>query len=629
MTGKRYPRNGSTVLSWGAGRPSASTPARRNADLFWADLMGRPAPPPFEDQREGVEHGIGTSGREPFFGDEPGEAWRVVARPGARARRLSRLRDGDLIVRRTPAERGDRGWQCLRKEDVDVETLLGPDGRLRADTVVLRRVSSQQRAHEPEAAGEALGESELAVGEPEGGAASRPRLLKITYRQMFTIDNRKTGGARLRNTPVAAGIEVTIGSLSSKTNASGVATFDIAAIGAGTHRAIASARSIDKAYDGVTGPLVLPRPAPKDDVLYRDMDIQFVVDAKLEVSAAASDRPALFAASTDGGVWREGPLLLLVDWKPVWLRAVKHAPRPGAPHPNDVPNILVVHRTAGTSIAGASDLITGGTDDLSAHYVVDVDGYVLKLVREDEVSNHAGSSYWRGKIGVNSTSVGIEIVSAEGHDYPPRQMQAVRDLMWQIRRAYNIPLGNVVGHSDVDVINTRPAKSPIDLTPGTERPHDPGIEFDWSMLGEQYPALGALGDRVALAADPAAVPAALQSEMYGGYFNLFTDPWVNGDRDSTSRWGGKPRTGLATADPIAELQRDFKEIGYSIARDAAQVPSGNFDPGLGRLIVRFKHRWFGGPKNKARRSTFKDKPHFDRETAIMVKAVVLALRATQ
>ncbi|HEX8109971.1 MAG TPA: hypothetical protein VF516_19705 [Kofleriaceae bacterium] len=140
---------------------------RRNADLFLADLMGRGARP-FEDQGEAAEPDIGSSGREPFFGDKRGEWWRVIARPGARLRWLH-LRDGDLIVRRMSAESG-QGWQCLLKEDVDPETLRGPEGRLSDDTVVLRRVSRWGRATEREAIDEGYA-GEPAEDDPPTGWA--------------------------------------------------------------------------------------------------------------------------------------------------------------------------------------------------------------------------------------------------------------------------------------------------------------------------------------------------------------------------------------------------------------------------------------------------------------------------
>lgn len=140
---------------------------RRNADLFLTDLMGlsrgvsRRAQP-FEDAREATAPDARASDREPFFADERGESWRVVARPGARAHWL---RDGDLIVRRMPTERGGPGWQCRLKEDVDVETLRGPDGQLSDDIVVLRRRSRWRRTPVPEATGATVESFGQAYGE--------------------------------------------------------------------------------------------------------------------------------------------------------------------------------------------------------------------------------------------------------------------------------------------------------------------------------------------------------------------------------------------------------------------------------------------------------------------------------
>jgi N-acetyl-anhydromuramyl-L-alanine amidase AmpD len=332
--------------------------------------------------------------------------------------------------------------------------------------------------------------------------------------------------------------------------------------------------------------------------------------------------PQLFSVATDGGTWRKGPRQILVDWKPVWMRAAKHAPRPGNPSPDakDNPDVLVIHRTAGATLRSGENLFTGG-NGTSVHYLIDVDGYVLKLVREDEVANHAGASFWRGTSGLNDVSVGIEIVSADFQDYPPAQIKALRDVMWSIRRAAKIPLRNVVGHSDIEVFGGG------NLAPSHERPHDPGIEMDWVELATRRPNLGAIGDAVALDADMSTVTVAERMTMYGGYFVNFTEPWGNGDGDSKRQWGGKIRAPgtLMTSDPIAELQRDFKTIGYSIASNAAQTTDGVFDDRLGRLCQRFHHRWFGSPSRKASWGPFRDNLRFTFETAVMVKAVLKAL----
>ncbi|HEX8108342.1 MAG TPA: hypothetical protein VF516_11475, partial [Kofleriaceae bacterium] len=76
------------------------------------------------------------------------------------------------------AESG-QGWQCLLKEDVDPETLRGPDGRLSDDAVVLRRVSRWGRATEREAIDEGYAggpaEEDPPTGWAGGSAGGRHR----------------------------------------------------------------------------------------------------------------------------------------------------------------------------------------------------------------------------------------------------------------------------------------------------------------------------------------------------------------------------------------------------------------------------------------------------------------------
>jgi hypothetical protein len=90
---------------------------------------------------------------EPFFGDAPGDAWKVVGRSGQRFRDL---RQDDVIVRRS-----EQGWRCMLAEDVGRSELYqpGPYGLLRDDTVVLRRQPRRRwRALLGEADGANVGE---------------------------------------------------------------------------------------------------------------------------------------------------------------------------------------------------------------------------------------------------------------------------------------------------------------------------------------------------------------------------------------------------------------------------------------------------------------------------------------
>jgi N-acetylmuramoyl-L-alanine amidase len=49
--------------------------------------------------------------------------------------------------------------------------------------------------------------------------------------------------------------------------------------------------------------------------------------------------------------------------------------------------------------------------EVSAHYVVLQDGYIVQLVAESRRAWHAGVSSWAGETDINSCSIGIEIAN--------------------------------------------------------------------------------------------------------------------------------------------------------------------------------------------------------------------------
>ena len=148
--------------------------------------------------------------------------------------------------------------------------------------------------------------------------------------------------------------------------------------------------------------------------------------------------------------------------------------------------MVVLHYTGMQSAAEAEARMTDPAAKVSAHYMIDEDGTVVRLVPEDARAWHAGRSYWRGLNDVNSASIGIELVNP-GHEwgyraFPEAQMAALLPLLARIVRTYDIPRANVVGHSDI-----APA-----------RKEDPGELFDWPLLARHRLALPipevALGD---------------------------------------------------------------------------------------------------------------------------------------
>ena len=139
--------------------------------------------------------------------------------------------------------------------------------------------------------------------------------------------------------------------------------------------------------------------------------------------------------------------------------------------------MIVLHYTGMESAQAAIDRLRDPEAKVSAHYLVDEDGTILRLVPEEKRAWHAGRSHWRGIQDVNSASIGIEIVNP-GHEhgyrpFPEAQMGALIPLVADIKARHGITRGNVVGHSDV-----APA-----------RKLDPGELFNWHALARLRLAL--------------------------------------------------------------------------------------------------------------------------------------------
>ena len=151
------------------------------------------------------------------------------------------------------------------------------------------------------------------------------------------------------------------------------------------------------------------------------------------------------------------------------MRSPNFQPRPeGA-----IIDMLVIHYTGMPSAQAALDRLCDPAAEVSAHYLIDETGEVHALVDEENRAWHAGVSSWRGSAGVNSRSIGIELVNP-GHEwgyrpFPAAQMAALADLAHGILARWPIPARNVVGHSDV----------------APRRKQDPGELFDWYWLAQR------------------------------------------------------------------------------------------------------------------------------------------------
>lgn len=148
-----------------------------------------------------------------------------------------------------------------------------------------------------------------------------------------------------------------------------------------------------------------------------------------------------------------------------------------APSPNfnarrGPPDMVLLHYTGMPTGEEAITRLRDPEAKVSAHYVVEEDGRIFRLVAEERRAWHAGVSFWRGERDINGRSIGIEIVNP-GHewgyrDFPDAQVQAVIALVADIRTRWTIEDGMIVGHSDV----------------APDRKEDPGERFPWKRLAE-------------------------------------------------------------------------------------------------------------------------------------------------
>ena len=143
-----------------------------------------------------------------------------------------------------------------------------------------------------------------------------------------------------------------------------------------------------------------------------------------------------------------------------------HGPRP---EPARI-DMLVLHYTGMTTATAALGRLCDPIARVSAHYVIEENGVIWRLVPESRRAFHAGVSCWEGERDLNAVSLGIEIVNP-GHEwgyrpFPEAQMASVEHLCRDLVARYPIPPHRVVGHSDI----------------APERKSDPGELFDWARL---------------------------------------------------------------------------------------------------------------------------------------------------
>jgi N-acetylmuramoyl-L-alanine amidase len=148
-----------------------------------------------------------------------------------------------------------------------------------------------------------------------------------------------------------------------------------------------------------------------------------------------------------------------------------------SPNFNDRPKPIthiVLHYTDLPSSKESLDILCDLQSKVSAHFLIDTNGDIYKLVDVEKRAWHAGVSSWNGVDNVNDYSIGIELQN-RGHSvfplepYPLEQMEKLTDLLNFLTKTYSIDPRNIIGHSDIAPLRKR----------------DPGEHFDWTYLKEK------------------------------------------------------------------------------------------------------------------------------------------------
>lgn len=153
-----------------------------------------------------------------------------------------------------------------------------------------------------------------------------------------------------------------------------------------------------------------------------------------------------------------------------------------APSPNfdergrDI-DTIILHYTGMPTGAEAIARLRDPAAKVSAHYCVEENGDVYRLVAETKRAWHAGVSCWKGDTDINARSIGIEIVNP-GHffgyrDFPQAQIKSVISLLKDILSRHAVSPVRILGHADV----------------APRRKEDPGEKFPWGELAKEGLAL--------------------------------------------------------------------------------------------------------------------------------------------
>lgn len=132
------------------------------------------------------------------------------------------------------------------------------------------------------------------------------------------------------------------------------------------------------------------------------------------------------------------------------------------------PNYVIIHHTAQNNCEQTLNTFTTDKTQVSAHYLICKDGTLHHMLNDYLRAWHAGVAKWGNETDLNSSSLGIEIDNNGMDAFSEAQLNTLLGLLSTIKKNYNIPAANFIGHGDI--------------APG--RKVDPNVHFPWKRFAE-------------------------------------------------------------------------------------------------------------------------------------------------
>jgi N-acetylmuramoyl-L-alanine amidase len=132
------------------------------------------------------------------------------------------------------------------------------------------------------------------------------------------------------------------------------------------------------------------------------------------------------------------------------------------------PNLVIIHHTAQDSLQETLRTFSLKSTQVSSHYVIAKNGKVIQMLNDYLRAWHAGAGSWGKSTDINSTSIGIELDNNGEEPFSETQINSLLVLLSKLKKDYNIPTQNFIGHSDI----------------APTRKNDPSAFFPWQKLAE-------------------------------------------------------------------------------------------------------------------------------------------------